>query len=203
MVFRSLLENLKSMNKLVLIGVLILYSQSSFSQTTHSVSVDCFGAATSLTIPLGDKLQFVNDGCNGAQQFQVDIDEASIVGSPFYTLVGDTIYETLQLTTDFTIGVYALGDMSQWRVIDVTIYNPVGIENLTDVHFSVYPNPAIDYLNISGQNIESVKVYNMIGRLVLLDTNTTSDLKLDVSSLKNGIYLTVVNDKKRFQFIKK
>tara|TARA_B100000795_G_scaffold256999_1_gene229871 strand:- start:1221 stop:1832 length:612 start_codon:yes stop_codon:yes gene_type:complete len=202
-VFITLLENIKSMNKLVLIGVLILYSQTSFSQTTHSISVDCFGAATSLTIPLGDKLQFVNDGCNGAQQFQVDIDGNSIDGSPFYTLVGDTIYETLQLTTDFTIGVYALDDMSQWRVIEVTIYNPVDIDDLTDVHFSVYPNPTIDYLNISSQNIESVKVYNMIGRLVLSDTNTTSDLKLDVSSLKNGVYLTVVNGKKRFKFIKK
>ena len=198
-----MLENIKSMNKLVLIGVLILYSQTSFSQTTHSISVDCFGAATSLTIPLGDKLQFVNDGCNGAQQFQVDIDGNSIDDSPFYTLVGDTIYETLQLTTDFTIGVYALDDMSQWRVIEVTIYNPVDIDDLTDVHFSVYPNPTIDYLNISSQNIESVKVYNMIGRLVLSDTNTTSDLKLDVSSLKNGVYLTVVNGKKRFKFIKK
>ncbi len=203
MVFITLLENIKSMNKLVLIGVLILYSQTSFSQTTHSISVDCFGAATSLTIPLGDKLQFVNDGCNGAQQFQVDIDGNSIDGSPFYTLVGDTIYETLQLTTDFTIGVYALHDMRQWRVIEVTIYNPVDIDDLTDVHFSVYPNPTIDYLNISSQNIESVKVYNMIGRLVLSDTNTTSDLKLDVSSLKNGVYLTVVNGKKRFKFIKK
>ena len=190
------------MNKLLLIGAMTLFSLFSFSQTTHSISVICSGTATTLTIQSGDALQFIHDGCSSDQQFQVDIDGNSVVGSPFYTLVSDPIYETSPITSDITIGVYALGDMSLWKIIDVTIDNSIGINEVTDIKHSIYPNPVTDYLNISGQNIESVKVFNMIGRLVVSDTDMTSDIKLDVSNLKNGIYMVFVNDQKQFQFIK-
>tara|TARA_B110000977_G_scaffold193676_1_gene268985 strand:- start:1178 stop:1399 length:222 start_codon:yes stop_codon:yes gene_type:complete len=73
------------MNKLVLIGSTTLFSLFSFSQTTHSISVTCSGTATTLTIQSGDVLQFINDGCSSDQQFQVDVDGNSVVGSPFYT----------------------------------------------------------------------------------------------------------------------
>ncbi|MFT4802200.1 MAG: hypothetical protein ACI93N_001977 [Flavobacteriaceae bacterium] len=43
----------------------------------------------------------------------------------------------------------------------------------------------------------------MIGRLVISDTDSTRDNKLNVSSLKNGIYLGFINDQKQFKFIKK
>ena len=116
--------------------------------------------------------------------------------------MSDPIYETSPITSDITIGVYALGDMSLWKIIDVTIDNSIGIDEVTDINHSIYPNPVTNYLNISGQNIESVKVFNMIGRLVISDTDMTSDIKLDVSNLKNGIYMVFVNDQKQFQFIK-
>jgi hypothetical protein len=190
------------MNRLLLIGSTILFSLFSFSQTTHSISVTCSGTATTLTIQSGDALQFINDGCSGDQQFQVDVDGNSVVGSPFYTLVSDTIYETTP-TSDMTIGVYALADMSLWKVIEVTVINSVGDEEVTDFNLSIYPNPVTDYLTISGKNIESVKVFNMIGRLVISDTDSTSDNKLDVSNLKKGIYMGFINDQKQFKFIKK
>ena len=102
-----------------------------------------------------------------------------------------------------TIGVYALGDMSLWKVIEVTVTNSFGNEEVRDFKLSIQPNPVTDYLTISGQNIESVKVFNMIGRLVISDTDSTRDNKLNVSSLKNGIYLGFINDQKQFKFIKK
>ena len=102
-----------------------------------------------------------------------------------------------------TIGVYALGDMSLWKVIEVTVTNSFGNEEVRDFKLSIQPNPVTDYLTISGQNIESVKVFNMIGRLVISDTDSTRDNKLNVSSLKNGIYLGYINDQKQFKFIKK
>jgi hypothetical protein len=190
------------MNKLVLIRSTTLFSLFSFSQTTHSISVTCSGTATTLTIQSGDVLQFINDGCSSDQQFQVDVDGNSVVGSPFYTLVSDTIYE-ITPTSDMTIGVYALGDMSLWKVIEVTVINSIGNEELRDGNLSIYPNPVTDYLTISGQNIKSVKVFNMIGQLVTSDTYSTSDNKLDVSNLKNGIYMGFINDQKQFKFIKK
>jgi hypothetical protein len=124
------------MNKLLLIGSTTLFSLFSFSQTTHSISVTCSGTATTLTIQSGDVLQFINDGCSSDQQFQVDVDGNSVVGSPFYTLVSDTIYE-ITPTSDMTIGVYALGDMSLWKVIEVTVTNSFGNEEVRDFKLSI------------------------------------------------------------------
>ena len=52
---------------------------------------------------------------------------------------------------------------------------------------SVYPNPAVDFLNVS---IDGVKrVYDLTGKL-LIESSATS---LDISSLNQGIYLLNVN----------
>ena len=74
---------------------------------------------------------------------------------------------------------------------------------MSDVTFSVYPNPTTDFLNIStSDNIESIKVFDMNGRLVISDTYNTSDVKLDVMFLTNGYYTVLVNDVKPIKFIK-
>lgn len=74
---------------------------------------------------------------------------------------------------------------------------------MSDVTLSVYPNPTTDFLNIStSDNIESIKVFDMNGRLVISDTYNTSDVKLDVMFLTNGYYTVLVNDVKPIKFIK-
>ena len=75
--------------------------------------------------------------------------------------------------------------------------------HLSDVTFTVFPNPTSDFLNVStSDNIESVKVFDMNGRLVLSNTYNTSNVKLDVMSLTNGYYTVLVNDVKPIKFIK-
>ena len=89
--------------------------------------------------------------------------------------------------------------------IHFTVVNPstTGVEDLSDVTFSVFPNPTSDFLNVStSDNIESIKVFDMNGRLVLSDTYNTSNVKLDVMSLTNGYYTVLVNDVKPIKFIK-
>jgi hypothetical protein len=67
----------------------------------------------------------------------------------------------------------------------------VAIENT----ISVYPNPAVDFLNVS---IDGVKrIYDFTGKL-LIESSATS---LDISSLNQGIYLLNVNGANQ-QFIK-
>tara|TARA_B110000977_G_scaffold193676_1_gene268984 strand:- start:1025 stop:1177 length:153 start_codon:yes stop_codon:yes gene_type:complete len=50
--------------------------------------------------------------------------------------VSDTIYE-ITPTSDMTIGVYALGDMSLWKVIEVTVTNSFGNEEVRDFKLSI------------------------------------------------------------------
>ncbi|MBD80157.1 MAG: secretion protein [Crocinitomicaceae bacterium] len=58
---------------------------------------------------------------------------------------------------------------------------------------SVFPNPAIDILNISKVSINSViTVYNIAGER--FEVNSIGDLQYDVSNLNLGLYLIEVND---------
>lgn len=74
---------------------------------------------------------------------------------------------------------------------------------MSDVTFSVFPNPTSDFLNISStDNIEFVKVFDMNGRLVISYTYNTTNVKVDVLNLTNGYYTVLVNDIKPIKFIK-
>lgn len=58
--------------------------------------------------------------------------------------------------------------------------------------FSIYPNPATDYLTVSGLDAANVTVYDMQGKL-LISTNLTNTDQLDLRSLESGTYLLEIN----------
>ena len=63
-------------------------------------------------------------------------------------------------------------------------------ENEYTVLVNVWPNPATSTVNIKGENLEAVYMYNSIGQLVLtLDvTNADEQSSIDVSGFNSGIY---------------
>ena len=62
-------------------------------------------------------------------------------------------------------------------------------ENEYVVSVSVWPNPATTTVNIAGENLEAVYMYNVMGQLVLtLDVSGDEQSSIDVSSLNSGIY---------------
>ena len=66
----------------------------------------------------------------------------------------------------------------------------VGVdENEYAVLVNVWPNPATSTINIKGENLETVYVFNAMGQLVLtLDVSDDEQHSLDVSGFNNGIY---------------
>ena len=66
-----------------------------------------------------------------------------------------------------------------------------GIENINEKgEFSVYPNPANDYINISGwreNTIYKIEIYNLNSEIVSEIDNPTS--KIRVSNLSSGMYI--------------
>ncbi|MCB0701844.1 MAG: T9SS type A sorting domain-containing protein [Ignavibacteriae bacterium] len=71
----------------------------------------------------------------------------------------------------------------------------VSINNITDYSMQINPNPATDIINIdleSDKDVLGYKIYNLKGEIVQLETvNYTrlQNLKLDVGSLVNGVYI--------------
>jgi len=69
-----------------------------------------------------------------------------------------------------------------------TYISNVGITNYKD-HIMIYPNPATNFINISGDMVSEIKMYNNIGQLILTQHNTNT---INVSGLTNGIYLLAI-----------
>tara|TARA_R110001632_G_scaffold18712_4_gene57599 strand:+ start:5894 stop:7108 length:1215 start_codon:yes stop_codon:yes gene_type:complete len=62
-------------------------------------------------------------------------------------------------------------------------------EVFTRENFSLYPNPAKDFIQISTTlEIDSVEIYNLIGKKVSSNTNLTNN-SIDISRLAKGIYI--------------
>ena len=57
-------------------------------------------------------------------------------------------------------------------------------------NFSIYPNPTTDYINIDCSSLESVFVYNILGKELIKDTTN----RINVSSLSKGVYFIKVSD---------
>lgn len=79
-----------------------------------------------------------------------------------------------------------------------------------NVGFQIYPNPVKEFVHI---NINThilthgtIQIYDINGALVRTHTiqkNDSSDVKLDVSQLKKGIYIVKIIDDKKAVFVKK
>ena len=62
--------------------------------------------------------------------------------------------------------------------------------------FSLYPNPAADYLSLQSDStpIEDVKVYNLEGLLMTEKQLIGQEVELDISNLASGVYILLIND---------
>ena len=81
----------------------------------------------------------------------------------------------------------------------------VGITTQQD-EFSIFPNPASDYITVFSRNISSefeVIIVDVSGKIVLRKT-TQNNASLDVSSLANGYYFigSYSNNNRLIPFVK-
>lgn len=104
---------------------------------------------------------------------------------------------------------YAIGDVIQNTAAIYFDFNPPIITNtfvttfvqqlhVTDsqvVNFKVYPNPANDHVFVASDvNIESVTIYNLLGKAIKTVQGGTANLSIDVSDLSSGLYLLEISD---------
>ena len=66
--------------------------------------------------------------------------------------------------------------------------SPVGVDENKAQTFSVYPNPANTFVNIAGEDIDNICIYNAIGEKML----STNEQCINVSNFANGLYLVRV-----------
>ncbi len=97
---------------------------------------------------------------------------------------------------------YAIGDVDYWDrnpaddisdPIPITIIDNTGVEEfLSDNNVSLFPNPAVDILNIrfdrySNELIE-MEMYDLTGKIVKKELLTNSQSAINIEELQNGVY---------------
>lgn len=86
--------------------------------------------------------------------------------------------------------LYVRAENSCGPVYDYIVLNADFIENQKNSKVTMYPNPAKDFINIQQNDISRINVYDSYGQLILRnDYNFDSQVTLDLSSLKNSIYI--------------
>ncbi len=70
-------------------------------------------------------------------------------------------------------------------------YN-TGIENQMANSIRLYPNPAMNILNIEGENIQTISVSNLAGQIVFNVNANNQITVLNIQSIENGIYFVKV-----------
>ena len=67
-------------------------------------------------------------------------------------------------------------------------------KNVSLSDFTVYPNPATDFVNInSADTIDSYRIYDLTGRVVKRSSPYSNNFRIDVTSLNKGVYLVKLN----------
>lgn len=131
--------------------------------------------------------------------------------------------ENTQLAFDAAGNLYATCRSNGLRVYSIPCEEPVAIANAkksltlvgeasgistpdvdTSKQVSVYPNPAIDVVNVeAGEEISSIAIYNLTGAMVAAPSNVQGNkATINVDNLAAGSYIVKVN-KTAVQLIKK
>lgn len=66
--------------------------------------------------------------------------------------------------------------------------------DISSFDLKLYPNPAIDKINISSiESINQVRIYDISGRIVSKSSPNSSNFNLDIADLNKGVYLVKLN----------
>lgn len=115
-------------------------------------------------------------------------------------IIGKLVYvgDELQLL-DNEGDILATEPLDKIKKITFFVHGPVtNIENMDTNSILIYPNPTRDVLMIEGVDSQTLRVYDLQGRLIKTENST----QVDVSNLAEGIYLLQIGTQV-VRFIKK
>jgi glucose/arabinose dehydrogenase len=115
--------------------------------------------------------------------------------SGFVTTLDNTFITTFG--EDVNGELYVAGSGKIYKIVG----EEMGTDDVNQFHISLYPNPAVDVVNMnSNKEIQSVQIFSLEGKLILsLNENLNH---INVSSLPQGVYLMKVNSEENTKIIK-
>lgn len=85
---------------------------------------------------------------------------------------------------------------------------PVGIKAIDAKTLSLFPNPTTNFIQVKGienvSNVNAIEIYSIIGKKIMsTPVSSTSDLRVNVQNLENGVYLVKLFDNSQNVFYTK
>ena len=94
---------------------------------------------------------------------------------------------------------YNVTDMFRLNLDDVEVYSGVGISNVENTTFTIFPNPATTSIKVTGEG--NAVISNILGQTVTSAT-VNGVAEINVSNLESGVYFINMNGVSK-KFIKK
>lgn len=130
-------------------------------------------------------VQFI-DTSDFAQAWHWDFGDSNTdtVKNPIHTYTDSGTYNVM------LIAYYS--DCSDTVYHTVIVCNDVGIEELYYKDLSIYPNPTNNSLNVVGDNIHSVEIFDITGKLVYTEECKKMHNIIDVKPFNPGLYFIII-----------
>lgn len=153
---------------------------------SHCYSAGSFGGAWLITV-----------NCEGelipATWATINKTEGAILGGAEETITVSLNSIGLAMGTDYTANLIINTNDEENPQFNIPVMLAVtdGVEETVNQMANIYPNPANNYVNIAGENLNSVAIYNVAGQLVRVEKINGNTLSLD---LEAGVYFFSVYD---------
>jgi len=134
----------------------------------------------------------------------MNISNSSLVADAVYNVWIEMTTESYGKSSKFVTGTFTKGK-TDLPATSLTGMTPIGGVTIKWVHvsgtgiqdvemdklYSVYPNPAISSIFVSGSDINEVEICSLAGKSILI----SKEQRIDVSALPKGFYLAVIRSK--------
>lgn len=123
---------------------------------------------------------------------------------PVHVFTKGGVYSVRLVAYNFSGSLFCTDTMLKTNYITAT--PGVGIEEESDLYFSIYPNPAEDNFRIDFKNTGNytIELFEIDGKKIRsFELKDTNFIQIDREKLPAGIYLITVSDKENFTIRKK
>lgn len=169
------------------------YNGSLQCKTTQTIAVTAYLNPTVTVVASSTNI------CNGENTTLTPGGATSYTWNP--TIPSNNLASPTTNTTYTVTGANA-GGCSDENQITINVQTCTGISELHGNMFSIYPNPAKEFLTIDGVDLDSYKILNLLGEVILKGKLNENSNSIDISYLNSGVYLINLNDKAIKRFIK-
>ena len=181
------------MKKISIAFLLLLICSKSFSATWTVTNAGWHFTPDTLTITLGDSVNFVID----TSHYVLEISQSSWIADDttplpgFRTPFGGGLVLPAQLTAGTHWYICPEHSSEPMKAV-IIVQNPAGITslNISSQKSNAYPNPFMNKITIEALGADMISIYNIIGKKIVSVQLKTAQTKaeLDASELINGIY---------------